>query len=188
MKNEISNIIKAAQQGQRSAQKKLYEHTYTNLLNCVLIYSKDLNDAQWLFNMGMMKVFGSIEKFELGTNYEAWASVILIRSCIDYFRKNKKYNETLVPVVIEDYNDKAIDVNNAINNLETGAIIELVQQLPEKERIVFSMYEIDGYSHVEISEMVGINKNTSKWLLAKSKKALRQKLNAVYNLKNSINE
>ena len=50
------------------------------------------------------------------------------------------------------------------------------------------MYEIDGYSHIEISEMIGINKNTSKWLLAKSKKSLRQKLNASYSPKNTINE
>ena len=61
-----------------------------------------------------------------------------------------------------------------MNNLDAEVIIQVLQKLQEKERIVFSMYELDGYTHKEIQELTGINSNTSKWLLSKAKKSLKE--------------
>jgi len=188
MKQELQHIINLCLTEDRSAQEELYHYTFKNLLKSVMIYSKDYNDSKWLFNMGMLKIYRSLGKFNTGTDYLAWASVIIRRTCIDYFRKNKKYTENLSPVDIEDQINKHIDFDTILNQLDTEIIIRAIQNLPENQRIVFSMFELDDYSHVEIETMIGINSNTSKWLLSKAKKNLKEKLAVYYNIKTTSNE
>ena len=94
----------------------------------------------------------------------------------------------VVPIEASNQNIPGDDINNVLSQLETEAIIGLVQSLPDKERLVFSLYEIDGYSHVDIEKECNINQNTSKWLLAKAKKELRKKVSEMYQLKRSANE
>ena len=91
MKNQLHHIIEQAKRSERSAQEELYHYTYQNLLNCVLIYSKDNNDANWLFNVGMLSIYKSLDRYIVKTDYLAWASVILRRTAIDHYRKNKKH-------------------------------------------------------------------------------------------------
>lgn len=188
MSIDLKHSIKACRERNRKAQQVLYEFTYTHLLNSALRYTKDKEEAHWVFNMAMLKVFKSLDNYKDGSNYLAWAHTIIINTSIDTIRKNSKHKETLIPVDFKDFNNDKYEINSALDKLETEKIISLIQELPEKERLIFSMYEIDGYSHVEIEEMTGIKKNTSKWLLAKSKKMLKEKLFSNYKIKSYINE
>lgn len=189
MSIDIEHIIKSCLKGNnRKAQKELYEYTYVHLLNSALRYTKDKNEAQWIFNIAMLKVFKSLSSYQKGSNYLGWARTIITRTCIDYIRKNSKHKETLVPIVSEKQTNEKHVINKALDKMEADKIIDLIQGLPERERLIFSMYEIDGYSHVEIQETTGIKKNTSKWLLAKSKKMLKEKLVNIYNIKSFSNE
>lgn len=189
MESQLHHIIKQSNSNVRSAQEKLYHFTYKNLLNCVLIYSKNKSDANWLFNIGMLNIYKSLDRYTLKTDYLAWASVILRRTAIDHYRKSKKHLENLAPVDIDDYTNHYQDLNTILDKIDTEIIMMAIQALPEKQRLIFSMYEIDGYSHVDIEKEVGIKKNTSKWLLSKAKSNLQERLSQYYSpSKNSSHE
>lgn len=168
---------------ERAAQHQLYDFTYQNLITAVALYTKDKTQQDWVFNLGMLKVFSSLENYQLGTNYLGWARTILVRSAIDHIRKNKRYNEFLAPVEVDDREINVSALNDALNTLENEGLIKLIQSIPENERMIFTMYEIDGYTHVEIEKMTAINQNTSKWLLAKARKSLQKNAIKFFDLK-----
>ncbi len=165
----------------RPAQEKLYNHTYGHLLGVALRYTKDREEAQWIFNLAMLKIFRSLSKYTPGTNYMAWARTIIVTTSIDHFRKSSKHSKLLVPVDFSEDDGKGQVLNEALDKIATEKILELIQGLEERERMIFSMYEIDGYKHREIEEMTGIKSNTSKWLLAQAKKKLRSKASFLLN-------
>ena len=173
MKN-LSSIIKKCTQQDRLSQQQLYEYCYTSLSTAVALYTKDASEKDWVFNIGMLKVFKSLDKYENKTNFLGWVRTILTRTAIDVYRQQKRHNEYLAPVQVEETKNQLIEINEALNTLETNDIIKLIQQLPNDERMVFTMFEIEGYSHSEIEKETGIKKNTSKWLLSKARKSLRK--------------
>ena len=174
---DLNNIIANCLKQNRNAQQQLYKYTYTELSTATAVYSKDASERDWIFNLGMLKVLTGLDKYQTNTNYLGWARTILVRTAIDHHRKNKNYLTNMSPVEIETQHFPSDDFEAMMNSLDTEAIVHILQQLPEKERLVFSMYELDGYSHKEIEKLTGIKSNTSKWLLAKSKKSLREIVN-----------
>ncbi len=187
MNPDLQNIIRSCRRQDKSAQNSLYGYTYERLLNCTLRYTKNLEEGQWIFNLAMLKVFNSLDRFEIDSNYLAWARDIIVKTSIDHLRKNIKYQQTLFPTEFKDFNETKYDLNLALDKLETEEIFKLIQALPERERLIFSMYEIDGFTHIEIEKETGIKKNTSKWLLAKAKKNLQQQLTNGQDLKLKTN-
>ena len=184
----LEELIESCKAGERKAQRELYEYTYTKLLNASQRYTRGNEEAQWVFNHAMLKVFSSLKNYQKNTNYLGWARTIIVKTSIDYLRKRIREDKMVVPIEAFNQNIPGDDINNVLSQLETEAIIGLVQSLPDKERLVFSLYEIDGYSHVDIEKECKINQNTSKWLLAKAKKELRKKVSEMYQLKRSANE
>lgn len=175
--NNLSHILAKCQSKDRTAQQQLYNFTYSKLCAAVAVYSKDNSERDWIFNLGMLKVFTSLNRYELNTNYLGWARTILVRSAIDHLRSNKKHSNNLSPIQIETQQVSSKDFEDMMNTLETEVIVKLLERLPEKERLIFSMYELDGYNHKEIEKITGIKNNTSKWLLSKSKKSLKDLVN-----------
>lgn len=171
--NNLNHILDKCQSQDRAAQQQLYSYTYSKLCAAVAVYAKDKSERDWIFNLGMLKIYTSLDRYEANTNYLGWARTILTRSAIDHIRSNKKHSDNLSPVEVETQQVSSDDFESMMNSLETEVIINLLQQLPEKERLIFNMYELDGYTHKEIEQLTSINMNTSKWLLAKSKKTLR---------------
>ncbi|MBT8234315.1 MAG: RNA polymerase sigma factor [Saprospiraceae bacterium] len=171
--NQLKHIIEKCISQDRLAQQQLYEYSYKHLSTAVALYTKDQSEKDWIFNLGMLKVFKSLEKYTTGTNYLGWARTILVRTAIDAFRK-KKTEDIMAPLVHNEADENLQELNAALNAIETNEIIGIIQRLPEKERIVFTMFEMDGYSHIDIEREVGIKKNTSKWLLSKARKSLKE--------------
>ncbi len=180
--------IEASKKGKRRAQRRLYDFTYARLLNASLRYAKDYEEAQWIFNHAMLKIFSSLGRYESNTNYLGWARSIIVKTSIDYLRKRTRNQWIITSVEEAELESQDYELNTALSNLETADIIQMVQSLPDRERMIFSMYEIDGYSHVEIEKETAINRNTSKWLLAQAKKKLKKTVQETGELKICINE
>ena len=182
---DIEYTISKCLENNRKAQQALYNYTYSHLLNAVQRYVSENQDVNWVFNMGMLKVFNALKKYKKNTNYLGFARTILVRNAIDFIRSTIQINSIMTPLEVTF--DKAADegLENALNKLEADDVMTLIQTLPDKERLIFSMYEIDGFNHKEIQKHTGINKNTSKWLLAKAKKELRARIYSHYNYKHS---
>jgi len=178
----LSKVINACQSGSRKHQKVLYDYTYERLIMATALYTKDATQRDWVFNLGMLKVFSSLDRFASDTNYLGWARTILVRSAIDHHRKNKSYFDHLAPIVNEEIDVSLSEFNAALDKLENELLVQIIQSLPDRERVVFSMFEIEGYKHEEIESITGINKNTSKWLLSKARVTLKEKATKLFNL------
>ena len=137
----LKDIIRKCIDSDRVSQHHLYDYTYRNLITGVALYTKDNTQQDWVFNLGMLKVFSSLENYQLGTNYLGWARTILVRTAIDHIRKNKKYHEMLAPVEIDEREVSVSELNEALNTLENESLIRLIQSIPENERLIFTMFE-----------------------------------------------
>lgn len=137
-----------------------------------LRYSENSEDANDILQEGFIKVFKGLHKFRAEGSFEGWVRRIFINTSIEHYRKRTKmYNVTEVQEnTVED------DDVNALDNLATKDIINIINELSPGYKIVFNMHVIEGYSHKEIAEILGITEGTSKSQLARAKGVLKKML------------
>ena len=154
----------------RKAQEELYKGYYNYAMSIALRYSDNRDDSVELLNDSFLKVFTKIRQFKPGANFKAWIRKIIINSSIDKFRTSKFTYDDLDN--ISEINFLDFD-ENLLDNLNAKDIIKVIQKLPDIYRITFNLYEIEGYSHKEISKMLKINESKSRTNLSRAKKKLR---------------
>jgi RNA polymerase sigma-70 factor (ECF subfamily) len=135
-------------------------------------YANNADDAQDLLQEGFIKVFRNLEKFRAEGSFEGWVRRVFVNTSIEHFRRKHTVNSITEKEesVIEDADITALD------NLAEKDIINLVQELSPGYRTVFNMYVIEGYSHKEIGNILGISEGTSKSQLARAKAILQKKV------------
>ncbi len=119
-----------------------------------------------------MKVFLKYKQFNEDSNFKAWFKKILINSSIDYIRKEKKY--VLNQDIAEVPELQSSETSSSLINHQD--LMKLVYALPPAYKLAFSMYAIDGYTHIEIAETLGITVGTSKSNLSRAREILRKKI------------
>lgn len=169
--------IEACKQGVASAQKELYAN-YKNLWFTVCLrYMRRREDAADVLQNALIKIYGKLSSFDSRKGaFKPWSTKIVINECIMFQRKH--WNRAAVAsdqLEVLSPSQRA----SAISNLTLEEITKVIHTLPVGYRMVFNMYEIDGYSHREISELLGISIGTSKSQLAKAKANLKQKLSSL---------
>lgn len=171
-----TQLIRDCQQGDRSAQKAIYQYFYAYGMNICLHYSKNREEAQEILNDGFLKAFKKINSYKFKGSFRAWLRRILIHSAIDYFRKHHR-EETQLEIV----HMRELSVGNeGSHQLELDDILKLVQQLPPSYRIVFNLYVVEGYNHREIGQKLGISTGTSKSNLSKARAKLQKAVATLY--------
>ena len=134
-------------------------------------HTQDHETALTIINDGMLKEFQNITQYNFQGSFEGWIRRIVYRSLSDYYRKENKYLKFLV---FEEKEKSATD--NALTSLYYDDLLRLTQSLPDKMSRIFQMYAIEGWTHKEIAEQVGISDGTSKWYVSEARKELRKKL------------
>lgn len=126
-----------------------------------------------------MKVFEHLEKFDPSKgSFPGWSNTIVVRESIR-FLKSAKWQDSFAD--LSDLNDPVAEGAPEIHDeLSAKELIELIQKLPFGYRLVFNLYEIEGYSHREIAKLIGISEGTSKSQLAKARKAIRQHIKLLF--------
>jgi RNA polymerase sigma-70 factor (ECF subfamily) len=164
-------LIKKAISGNPEAQKYLYEKHASKMLSICRQYIKDVAFAEDVMIMGFVKVFKYLDTFKFEGSFEGWVCRIMVREAITHLRKNQ--------FVVFD--DEVFD-RNYHQQIETASEIDieqiqgLIDKLPEGYKMVFVMYAIEGYKHVEIAEMLQISEGTSKSQLFKARGILQEQL------------
>lgn len=168
----IENLLIECENGNVLYQEKLYKHFYGYALTICRLYSYSDDEAVSILNDSFLKVFTSIQKKQYNKDlpFKAWLRKILINTAIDYYRKNFKHNNHLD---IDDVVYLETDAANAIDNLKGEDILKLLDQLPELHRIVFNLFEIQGYNHQEIALQLSIAESSSRVFLTRAKAKLR---------------
>ncbi len=135
-------------------------------------YIKGDLEAEDVMIKGFMKVFTKIGLFEGKGSFEGWMKRIMINEALGFIRKNKAmYLEVEIEVA-----DKEPDYDKMSTELEVKDLVKLVDELPSGYRTIFNLYAIEGYSHKEVSELLGISENTSKSQLSRARMHLQRKL------------
>ena len=167
----LENIIKYCIKQNRQAQEELYHLYKKTLFVLSLKYCANEAEAEDNLHNAFIEIFTSIHKFENKGSFEGWMKRITINKAIDSYKK--KYQ--LIPIKEDNIQDLTIDPDEV--HLTLDYILSIIQELPHQYRLVFSLYELDDYSHQEIAQMLSISVSTSKSNLHRAKVILKEKIN-----------
>jgi len=172
---KIEQIIEGCQQGRRDAQKQLYELFSPQLFAVCLRYTHNRMEAEDYLHEGYLKIFDKIGQFSGLGPIEAWMRRVMVNTILENFRKNAKYifvDESNVPLT-EDLNPESEQDEAEIN---IHQLTDLIEQLPEKYKLVFKLYVLEDYTHNEIAKELGISSGTSKSNLARARQWLKTRI------------
>jgi len=166
------NLLLECQQGDRAAQKQLYDMFRVRLYTVCLRYFNNKVDAEDRFQEGWIKVFGNLEKFDPDKgSFYGWARKVFVNTCLEYLRKRKMYTEE-----INESFHLTMEGDDVHSDLSMQEMVKILQSLPTGYRTIFNLYVIEGYSHKEIAEKLDISISTSKTQLMKAKAIMREKV------------
>ncbi len=166
----LNRLIKQCSDGDRKAQKEIYQLFAGKLFSICLKYSKNKQEAQDNFQDGFITIFEKMEQFRFKGSFEGWLKRVMLNTILLKYRK-----KTVLNIVTEEIPDEVIvDVDD--DEISLDFLLNLIHELPDRYRMVFNLYVLDGYSHREISEMMRIAEGTSKSNLARARAILKQKI------------
>ena len=168
-----SDLIKGCISGDRRMQELLYKKFSPKMYAICLRYAGNTDDAQDLLQEGFIKIYKNLEKFRNEGSFEGWMRRVFVNTSIEHFRRKVNLNS------ITETEEKGIEDStwNVLDSLAEKDIIQLIQELSNGYRTVFNLYVVEGYSHKEIGDMLGISEGTSKSQLARAKMILQKKVN-----------
>ena len=172
---DLKQLINDCQKNDRKAQGQLYRLYSSKLFSVCLKYSRNYTEAQDNLQDGFLIIFKKIEQYSFKGSFDGWLKRVMINHVLQQYRQ-----ETFLSLVKEDVPDNdEIEIDDEDISLEY--LLKIIQELPNQYRLVFNLYVLDGYSHVEIAEMLTINLGTSKSNLAMAKMILREKIELFKN-------
>jgi RNA polymerase sigma factor (sigma-70 family) len=164
-------LIDGCRKGDRSFQRALYDRFSRKMLVVCMRYSKSSAEAEDILQEAFVKVFQGIKDFRQESKLETWITRIMVNTALNAQRK-KLY---LFPMVdVEDTNLTTEEVS--ITGMNVQDLLEMIQSPPQGCQVVFNMFAIEGYSHKEIADMLGISEGTSKSQYARARSLLQNKL------------
>lgn len=169
---ELEILITDCKAGKREAQSRLYQLYAPMLFGVCLRYSRDRTEAEDSLHEGFVLIFNKIDQFAFKGSFEGWMKKIMVNLSLEKCRTRFKM-QSVEDISIYDSQLADADVYADMN---AAKLLELIQNLPPQYRLVFNMYAIDGYSHKEISQALGIAEGTSKSNLARARKILQDKV------------
>jgi RNA polymerase sigma-70 factor (ECF subfamily) len=173
--DDIQAIIRGCLLNDRRSQEELYKRYYPAMMALCLRYARTSADAVEIVNDAYLKVFQQLGRYDpaKGALY-TWMRKILINTALDALRKQKmiRYHEMLTATEEEP----GIE-NEAVSKMNGDELLALIRQLPITSCLVFNLYGIDGFSHREISGMLGISEGTSRWHLSDARRKLKEIIN-----------
>ena len=170
---EISQLIEKCLRQDHRAQRELYEMFRQPMYLLCLRYMKNKADAEDSFQEGFIRFFKELRQFDpqRGT-LKSWIYRIFINANLEVIRKRKVYFEEVNEALqLEDDN-----IETPVDRMSLEELTKEIQNLPDGYRTVFNLYVIEGFTHMEIADMLGISVNTSKTQLFKAKRMLQQRL------------
>ena len=143
-----------------------------------LHYSNNYADAQDVLQDGFVKVFGKISQFEGTGSIAGWIRRIMINTALEKLRGQKYFLE-----IDEVKEENGLQYDEIVDTISADDLVKIIQELSPQYRVVFNLYAIEGYSHKEIGQMLGISEGTSKSNLSRARTILQQKVKERFTVK-----
>jgi RNA polymerase sigma factor (sigma-70 family) len=166
----LDQLINDCKKNDIIAQEQLYKLFSAKLFGVCLKYSRNYAEAQDNLQDGFLLIFDKINQFGNKGSFEGWAKRIVINNTLQGYRKT-----TFLEIVNENIADET-EVEFDEETVSIDYLLQIIQELPDRYRLVFNLYTIDEYSHKEIAEMLDISIGTSKSNLSRARMILKQKI------------
>lgn len=150
-------LIKDCIKNKKEAQQQLYNLYASSMLGICYRYTKSIEDAEDILQEGFIKVFTKIHQFKNDGDLGAWIRRIMVNTAINYLQKHSRYKKEMQ---VDDMKLHPVSNENPAINLDTKELVELIRQLPSGYQTVFNLVAIEGYDHMEVSAILGMNINT----------------------------
>lgn len=163
---DYTSLVKDCLKQKPVAQEQLYVHFAPVMLGVCYRYTKSVSDAEDVLQEGFIKVFRHLGRYKSNGELGAWIRRIMVTTALNYLKKNKRYREEMM---FEEMPLHPVSDDNPQVKLDARQLGDLIRQLPTGFQTIFNLYAIEGYSHVEIGEMLGISDGTSKSQYARAR-------------------
>ena len=169
--SELEQLIQGCIRNERAAQEKVYKIFYPRMLSVVRRYVSSEMQAEEIMNNGFLRAFQKVRQYNFQGSFEGWLRKIIFHAVADYVKQNTTYATKTVFVEKEQYVDRDLGEKMYFDQL-----MKLVQELPDATRTVFNMYVMEGFTHREIGNLLGISEGTSKWHLSEGRKVFKERI------------
>ncbi len=182
---ENRELIKACKKQDTNAQRELYETYAPRMMGLCMMYCKNSDAAQDMLHDGFIKVFTQIKKYSGRGSFEGWMRRVFVNTILENFRKEKRKlqliseMEVLEEEVMDENLERLFD-----DSITEQTLLEMIQELPDGYRTVFSLYIFEDMSHREIAKQLGIKEAASRSQYSRAKSSLKEKINEYTAKKN----
>jgi RNA polymerase sigma-70 factor (ECF subfamily) len=170
--NITSTLIQNCIQGDRQSQKELYDLLSPRMFSICLKFFKNRSDAEDVLQEGFICLFTKLHQFKGEGSFEGWVKRIFVNTSISYLRTQKP--EPLSVSELEEF--IASKQKNALDNLYEKDILQITRALSNGYKTVFNLYAVEGYSHKEVADLLGITESTSKSQYLRAKASIRSSI------------
>jgi len=166
----IEQIIQKCKKQDLKSQEQLYKLYANKLFAVSLKYSRNYQEAEDNLQDAFLTILNKITQYKNKGSFEGWMKRIVINTALQRYRKQ----EVFQIVDEEALKEPEVEIND--EELSLPFLLQIIQELPDRYRMVFNLYALDGFSHKEIAEMMNISVGTSKSNLARARKILKTKV------------
>ncbi len=166
----LEKLINKCKRKDIKAQSEIYQLFSGKLFALCLKYSRNYQEAQDNLQNGFILIFEKIEQYNFKGSFEGWLKRIIINTALQTYREKNVLN-----LVTEEIPDK-VEIEIDDEQVSLDFLLKLIQELPDRYRMVFNLYVLDGYPHKEIANMLNISEGTSKSNLSRARVILRNKI------------
>jgi RNA polymerase sigma-70 factor (ECF subfamily) len=171
-------LIEFCLKNDRKAQKELYDLYSRRMMGVCLRYSNDTETAKDMLQDGFIKLFTHLKTFQFNGSFEGWMRRIFVNTCLEHLRKNDVLHDAA------DLEHAAAPLSESnygvVETLSARDLMKIIGELPKGFRMIFNMYEIEGYSHKEIADALGITESTSRSQLTRAKQILKNRIQSEF--------
>lgn len=168
----IDAIVKACQKGEQKAQEQIYRHFYKKMYGVCLYYAGNEAEALDHLQDGFVHLFNKIKKFGFQGSFEGWMRRLFVNLILQKYRSKKM----LYTTGYDWQESEDISYEHILEDITATDLLNIIQELSPQYRLVFNLYAIEGYSHKEIAEELGISEGTSKSNLSRARGILQEKV------------
>ena len=182
------DISQGCKRGIANAQQELFDQYSQHLMAVIYRYVANDDDASDVLHDTFITIFTTIKSFkwEGKGSLKAWITRIAVNKSLNHLRRVKRLKVTTMPVEsLGDTPDDEPIIEQDVNTIDVSTIMQMISELPDGYRTVFNLYCLDGYSHQEIAQQLGISEKTSSSQLARAKALLARKITAFINEQNN---
>jgi RNA polymerase sigma factor (sigma-70 family) len=172
---EDRRLAHGCAEGDSAVFEEIYRRFGERMKSIAWNYLGNVSDAEDAVQETFIKIHRSAKTFTGEASFSTWAVRILVNTCFDLLRRRKR---RISEAPIEDSPAMLGSVAASVDDAKRITLRRLIDDLPEQRRSVFTLFEIEGMTHAEIGEILGISEGNSKWILFATKKELQQKWKA----------